>query len=124
MKFLIDNALSPRIAEGLIEAGYYAVHVRDIGLEASKDSIIMEQALIDDMIVVSADTDFGALLALNDSKKPSFILFRRTDKKPSALLRLLLNTIDTIKGDLEKGSVVVIEDNRIRIRKLPIKQMN
>ena len=120
MRFLIDNALSPSIAKGLVEAGYYAVHVRDLGLEASKDKTIMDHAFIDNMIIVSADTDFGALLALNNSTKPSFILFRRTDKKPSTLLNLLLSIIDTIKVDLEKGAVVVIEDTRVRIRKLPV----
>ena len=124
MKLLIDNALSPNIAKGLLDAGFNAVHVREIGLGAAKDSSIMERALIDDMVIVSADTDFGTLLALNDSTKPSFVLFRRTDKRPSSLLNVLLNVLDKVKDDLDKGAIVVIEDTRIRIRRLPIRKKN
>jgi len=57
---------------------------------------------------------------LNDSLKPSFILFKRSDKRPVILLELLLNSLEALREDLEKGAVAVLEDSRIRLRKLPI----
>jgi len=120
MKFLIDNALSPIIARGLLDAGHDAIHVRDIGMAAASDPEIFELAIKDNRILISADTDFGTLLALRESAKPSFILFRQTDKRPSSQLIFLLNQLPTLKKDLLSGCVVVFEDNRIRIRPLPI----
>jgi len=120
MKFLIDNALSPILARELNEKGYNALHVRDIGLAAATDPEILDVALREDRIILSADTDFGALLAFRESSKPSFILFRQTDKRPSSQLKLLTSHLTELEKDLLSGCVVVFEDKRIRIRQLPI----
>jgi len=121
LRFLIDNALSPGMAEGLRKAGHDAIHVRDLGLASATDHEILIKALAEERIIVSADTDFGTLLALSDLAKPSFILFRRTDKRPVSLLMHLLANLSQTEKALNKGAVVVFEDNRIRIRSLPIR---
>jgi predicted nuclease of predicted toxin-antitoxin system len=120
LKFVIDNALSPSLATGLKKAGHDAVHVRDLGMGMATDKEIMDFALKEDRVIVSADTDFGTLLALRDLSKPSFVLFRRSDKRPVALLMQLLSNLGQFEEALDEGAVVVIEDQRIRIRMLPI----
>ena len=49
------------------------------------------------------------------------ILYRRQiGYLPEKQVELLLENLERIQGDLEKGAVVVFEQERIRIRPLPI----
>lgn len=121
MRFLIDNALSPRVAELLARAGHDAVHVRAYDLQSASDDEIVERARAEHRIVVSADTDFGTILALRHERQPSFVLFRRgIERRPEQQAALLLANLAACAQDLEDGAVIALEPGRLRSRRLPI----
>ena len=119
MTFLVDNALSPDVAEHLRSAGHDAVHVRDRGLADAEDEVILELALAEARVIVTADTDFGALLMLRAQRQPSAILFRQGAlRRPADQAALLLANLSTITDDLTQGATVTIRRDRMRVRRL------
>jgi len=121
MKFLIDNALSPALAALLQQAGHDAIHVRSIGLQHADDDAIFDLAAVERRVLVSADADFGTLLAMRSSRQPSVIQFRgEGSRKPDALARTLLANLSQLVDALENGSIVTFEPARVRVRLLPI----
>jgi hypothetical protein len=48
-------------------------------MQADTDERILAQALSDNRTVISADSDFGILLAFQRARQPSFILFKEDE---------------------------------------------
>ena len=70
------------VADLLVVGGLDAVHVANHGLLAHPDEEVAACALAEGRVVVSADTDFGELLAKSGAARPSFLLLRRTGQRP------------------------------------------
>ena len=119
LRFLIDNNLSNKISRALHELGFDAVHVREYDMQRASDQEIFDRALKEGRVIVSADTDFGFLLAKWGKEKPSVLLFRHFSSVPEHQSRALLVINQKFASELEQGSIIVVETKGIRIRKLP-----
>lgn len=121
MKFLIDNNLSPLLADALKAAGHDAVHLRDLGMQAATDHAVLEHARADERILVSADTDFGGLLARSGTSTPSVILIRRlAGRRAAEQAAIILANLDQVAEDLTAGAIVVLHEDSLRVRRLPM----
>ncbi len=109
------------VADGQKKAGHSASHVRDYGMQKDDDTLIFDCARRERRIIVAADTDFGTILARRETRQPSVILFRRaSQRRPEQQVRLLLANLPELEQALAEGSVVALEESRLRIRPLPI----
>jgi predicted nuclease of predicted toxin-antitoxin system len=121
MRILIDNALSPLVASRLQEAGHDAIHVRHLAMQAATDEDVFDFAARDDRVLISADTDFALILAQRMETKPSIVLFRgASPRRPEEQAAFLASRLPGLEEDLRAGCVVVVEHDRLRIRRLPI----
>ena len=122
MKILVDNALSHRLAELLCLAGHDAVHLRDRIPIDSPDEEVFDLAKSEGRLILSSDTDFGAILADRSDRHPSFVLLRHdAPAMPEKQVRLLEQVLEIAASDLKEGAIVSVHSNKIRVRKLPIR---
>lgn len=119
MKLLVDESLAGRVAALLAEAGHDAIHVGDRGLLGSPDETVLASAQREDRILVTADTDFGTLLALSAPPQPSVILLRRPGRRAEKRATAITDAIEAVGEALEAGALVVVEPSRVRVRMLP-----
>jgi len=120
MKFLVDMPLSPELAAWLVEVGHEALHALGLGLHRASDVTILECARKDKRVVVTADLDYPRILALTQSQGPGLILFRGGNYSEAESVARLRRALETIPAEELPRSIVVIEKDRIRRRRLPL----
>jgi len=120
MRFLADAGISPKTVEFLKQLGHEAIHVRTLGLQRAPDVVIVERARAEDSVVITFDLDFGDILALGVLDKPSVILFRLSDQRADSVNQCLSVVLAERFPDLQSGALILVEDTRYRVRKLPV----
>ena len=106
---------------GLLRAaGHDCAHVYELGLGGQPDEQIMALADRQNRILISADTDFGELLASAPVLAPSVILLCRADKRAGSLTAVIVANLGQVADDLTAGADHD-QRYRIRARRLPMK---
>ncbi len=121
MRLFLDQNL-PRDLAALLDGPLFDVaDTRSRGLQRAPDEELLAIAAAESRVIVSADTDFGELLAKSHANTPSFVLLRKTDGlSAEEVANLLAVNLPAFEDELNAGAILVITDTTVRIRALPV----
>ena len=120
MKIIVDMCLSPKWVDALNAAGFDARHWSSLGAGDAPDSSIFDFARQDDSVILTADLDFGALLAGARSGKPSVVQLRLPRISLEKAREPTLGALTQFRSEIEAGALVTIDAVSARVRILPI----
>ena len=120
MRVLIDMNLSPEWAQEFKFHNIESVHWSTIGKHDAPDVLLMNWARENNYIIFTHDLDFGTALALTKAEKPSIIQVRTQNVSVQYLSRMVINAIILYVELLEKGALLVLDEDKKRIRILPL----
>jgi predicted nuclease of predicted toxin-antitoxin system len=121
MKLLVDMNLSPSWVKYLAEAGFEALHWSEIGSGSAPDTELMAWATEHGYVVVTADLDFGAILAATRGMSPSVVQVRSDILTRRSIGEAVVTAIRQAQQELVDGALVSVDPTRARIRILPLR---
>jgi predicted nuclease of predicted toxin-antitoxin system len=122
MRFLADMGVSLRVVEWLRACGHDAIHLRDEGLQKLPNGEIFQKAIRERRAVLTFDLDFGEIVAGSGGRSVSVILFRLRNTRADFVVQRLKVVLEQSTEALAQGAVVLVEDGRHRVRRMPIGQ--
>ena len=121
LRLVIDMNLSPDWVPLLVAAGWPSVHWSTIGNTRALDPVIMDWARANNHVVFTHDLDFGAILAMTRAVGPSVIQVRTQNVLPDHIGPIVLAALRDHSTLLLAGAVVSVDEEKSRVRVLPLK---
>lgn len=121
MNLVLDMNLSPLWVDFFDGTFVNAVHWSSIGAVDIEDEKIFEWARVNNHIVFTNDLDFGAILAATNANAPSVLQVRTQDLLPETIGERVLKTLETLQAEIEKGVLIILDTNKMRVRMLPLR---
>lgn len=113
MEFLVDSCISSFAVKDLRSAGYPVVWIPETGKDPG-DEAILQRAVEEERILVTADKDFGDLVFIFE--KPHYAIIRLVDIPARDQGTILLRLIQTHPRDIQNHSLITVDRHRVRVR--------
>lgn len=121
MKLLLDENLSPRVAEALArDDGVDACHIRDRGLLGATDPDVLDRAFNEDRIFVTKNVGDFERLAKARELHAGIVLIEHGALTRDEQLDLMRRIIAELEGtDIVNHVVRVAEDGTLTVERIP-----
>jgi len=120
ISILLDQGLPRSAASLLRDEGWDVLHTGDIGLSRYTDIQILEFARNNQRVIITLDSDFHTILALENASTPSVIRIRLEGLRGPDLALLIKRIWAKIEPQVKKGAMVTVTESGIRIRNIPL----
>jgi predicted nuclease of predicted toxin-antitoxin system len=120
VRFLADMGVSQSVVEWLRSTGHDAVHLREEGLHRLPNGEIFQKGFIEHRVVLTFDLDFGEIVAASEGRVVSVVLFRLHNTRTGHVIERLQAVLEQSSVELQSGAIIVVEEGRHRVRRLPI----
>jgi predicted nuclease of predicted toxin-antitoxin system len=120
MRLLADMGISMGLVYWLRSAGHEVIHLQEQRLHRLPDGDIFAKAAGEHRVILTFDLDFSEIVALSHGANVSAIIYRLNNTRTTFVIERTKNVLQQASDALDSGAIVIVEDSRIRIRRLPI----
>ena len=121
MRIFADVHISPITVQHLTELGHGVVRANSVLPENAPDHEIVAWAVSGERVVLTQDLGFSTIVALSGATQPSIITLRLPDSRVEIVNRTLESALPRLEGLVATGIIATVEDERVRIRQLPVR---
>lgn len=122
MRILADVHIRPATVRHLNGLGHDVIRSSDILPEEAPDQEIIERAVAIGRVILTENLDFTDIIAISGATQPSLITLRLTDAGADNVNRILAYVLPKLEDLVAAGIIATVDDERVRVRTLPIRQ--
>jgi len=116
--FIVDEDLPRSTTFLLRDMGFNALDVRDCGLRGKSDEEIFDYAQKEKAIILTGDRGFGSIIRFPQGTYKGIVIANFPSEVPVLLLNeKIKNALNRLTKDDLCGNLVIIETQKIRIRR-------
>ena len=121
MRIIADVHICPVTVQHLNSLGHDVIRSGDVLPEEAPDLEIIERAVATNRVILTEDLDFSDIIALSGVTRPSLITLRLTDARAGNVNRILVVALPGLESLVAAGILATVEDERVRVRELPVR---